>query len=113
MGSPFSYQEQALLYCPVHLPDPRAANFEAAMHEELVALIEAAQGRALALFTSWRAMQAAAEVVRRRVPWTVFTQSDLPKPKLVDEFSPTSTPACLPLWASGRASTCPGRRYRW
>lgn len=87
VGSPFSYREQALLYCPVHLPDPRAANFEVAMHEELVALIEAAQGRALALFTSWRAMQAAAEVVRARVPWTIFTQSDLPKPKLVAEFT--------------------------
>jgi len=87
VGSPFSYHDQALLYCPVHLPDPRAANFEAAMHEELVALIEASQGRALALFTSWRAMQAAAEVVRARSPWNIFTQSDLPKPKLVAEFT--------------------------
>ncbi|HUC14963.1 MAG TPA: ATP-dependent DNA helicase [Acidimicrobiales bacterium] len=87
VGSPFSYKDQALLYCPVHLPDPRAANFEAAMHEELVALIEASQGRALALFTSWRAMQAAAEVVRGRTPWKIFTQSDLPKPKLVAEFT--------------------------
>ncbi len=87
VGSPFCYPDQALLYCPVHLPDPRDGRFEAAMHDELVALIEASQGRALALFTSWRAMQAAAEVVRARVPWTVFTQSDLPKPKLVAEFS--------------------------
>jgi len=87
VGSPFSYEDQALLYCPVHLPDPRAANFEAAMHDELVALIEASQGRALALFTSWRAMQAAAEVVRGRTRWKIFTQSDLPKPKLVAEFT--------------------------
>jgi ATP-dependent DNA helicase DinG len=87
VGSPFCYPDQALLYCPVHLPDPRDGHFEAAMHDELVALIEASQGRALALFTSWRAMQAAAEVVRGRVPWTVFTQSDLPKPKLVAEFT--------------------------
>jgi ATP-dependent DNA helicase DinG len=94
VGSPFSYEEQALLYCPVHLPDPRAPNFESAMHDELVALIEAAQGRALALFTSWRAMQAAAEVVRRRVPWTILTQSDFPKVKLVDLFS-TDEHSCL------------------
>ncbi len=87
VGSPFCYPDQALLYCPVHLPDPRDGNFEAAMHDELVALIEAAQGRTLALFTSWRAMQAAVEAVRGRVPWTVLTQSDLPKPKLVAEFS--------------------------
>jgi ATP-dependent DNA helicase DinG len=86
VGSPFSYSEQALLYCPVHLPDPRAEGFEAATHEELVALIEAAQGRTLALFTSWRAMQAAAKVVRDRVSWTIFTQSDLPKVKLISLF---------------------------
>ncbi len=86
VGSPFSYSEQALLYCPVHLPDPRSPSFEAAMHEELIALIEAAEGRTLALFTSWRAMQAAAKVARDRVPWTIFTQSDLPKVKLVTLF---------------------------
>lgn len=87
VGSPFAYADQALLYCPLHLPDPRSAGFEAAMHEELIALIEASEGRALALFTSWRAMQAAAEVVRQRVPWRILTQSDLPKPKLVAEFT--------------------------
>jgi ATP-dependent DNA helicase DinG len=87
VGSPFAYQEQALLYCPLHLPDPRSPGYEAAMHEELVALLQASEGRAMALFTSWRAMQAAAEVVRARVPWTVLTQSDLPKPKLVEKFT--------------------------
>jgi ATP-dependent DNA helicase DinG len=87
VGSPFSFELQALLYCPVHLPAPNDPAHEAAMHEELVALIEAAQGRTLALFTSWRAMRAAAEVVRQRVSWTVMTQSDLPKAKLVARFS--------------------------
>jgi ATP-dependent DNA helicase DinG len=86
VGSPFEYSEQALLYCPLHLPDPRAAGFESAMHEELVALIEAAEGRALALFTSWRAMRAALDVVRERVKWKVLAQGELPKPKLVAEF---------------------------
>jgi ATP-dependent DNA helicase DinG len=86
VGSPFEYFEQALLYCPLHLPDPRAPGFENAMHEELVALIEAAEGRALALFTSWRAMRAALDVVRDRVKWKVLAQGELPKPKLVAEF---------------------------
>ena len=57
------------------------------MHDELVALIEAAGGRTLALFTSWRAMQAAAAAIGPRVPWPVLTQSDLPKPALVARFS--------------------------
>jgi ATP-dependent DNA helicase DinG len=87
VGSPFDYPTQALLYCPLHLPDPRKAEFEAAMIDELVALIEAAGGRTMALFTSWRAMSAAATAVRARVPWPVLTQSDLPKPALVARFA--------------------------
>jgi len=87
VGSPFAYQEQALLYCPLHLPDPRSPSFEAAMHEELLALIAAARGRTLALFTSWRAMEAAVEVARKRLPWRILAQSDLPKPKLLAEFT--------------------------
>jgi ATP-dependent DNA helicase DinG len=87
VGSPFAFDEQALLYCPVHLPDPRNPAYEAGMHEELVALIEAAEGRTLALFTSWRAMTAAADALRGRVSWTVLTQTDLPKPALIASFA--------------------------
>jgi ATP-dependent DNA helicase DinG len=87
VGSPFAYDEQALLYCPLHIPDPRDEGYEKAMHDELVALIEAAGGRTMALFTSWRAMRAAADAVRDRIRWTVLTQSDLPKPLLVAAFS--------------------------
>ena len=65
VGSPYAYDEQALLYCPLHLPDPRNPSYEAAMHDELAALIEAAEGRTLALFTSWRAMSAAARGASR------------------------------------------------
>jgi ATP-dependent DNA helicase DinG len=94
VGSPFAYDEQALLYCPLHLPDPRQAAYEAAMLDELAALIEAAEGRTLALFTSWRAMTAAADAVRRRIRWPLLTQSDLPKPALVARFS-TDEHSCL------------------
>lgn len=94
VGSPYAYDEQALLYCPLHLPDPRDPDFESAMHDELVALIEAAQGRTLALFTSWRAMRAAADQAKKRLSYEVLTQSDLPKPALVARFSGEET-SCL------------------
>jgi ATP-dependent DNA helicase DinG len=87
VGSPYAYDEQALLYCPLHLPDPRDPAYESAMHEELLALVEAAEGRTLALFTSWRAMNAATETLRPRVRWTLLTQSDLPKPALIERFT--------------------------
>jgi ATP-dependent DNA helicase DinG len=94
VGSPFDFAGHALVYCARHLPDPRQPGYEAAMHDELEALIKAAGGRTLALFTSWRAMTAAAEALEERLPFTVLTQSDLPKPALVAAFSGEET-SCL------------------
>jgi len=94
VGSPFDYEHHGLLYCAMHLPDPRTPAFGPAMHDELVSLIEAADGRTLALFTSWKAMDAAAEAVRARLPHRILTQRDLPKQALVREFS-TDEQTCL------------------
>lgn len=87
VGSPFPHGEHALLYCPVHLPDPRAPGHIDAMHDELEALIRAAGGRTLALFTSYRAMDAAVGALRSRLPWKLLAQGDLPKPALIESFS--------------------------
>ena len=87
VGSPFPFETNAVLYCAVHLPDPRDPGYEGAVHDELAALISAAGGRTLALFTSWRAMRAAADALRDRVPGRLLTQADLPKPALVAAFS--------------------------
>lgn len=87
VGSPFDYATNALLYCAVHMPNPNSAGFAAAMHDELVALITAAGGRTLALFTSWKAMDNAAEAVRPRVNVPILTQRELPKTALVKAFS--------------------------
>ena len=87
VGSPFDYAHHSLLYCPVALPDPRDERYRSAVHDELAALITAAGGRTLALFTSWKAMDAAAEAVRPRVDVPILTQRDLPKQALVRSFA--------------------------
>ncbi len=87
VGSPFHYDTNALLYCARHLPSPKSPHYAAAMHDELAALIEAAGGRTLALFTSWKAMDAAAEKVRTAIGTPVLTQRDMPKTALVKAFA--------------------------
>ena len=87
VGSPFDYAHQGLLYCALHVPDPRADGYREAVHDELAALITAAGGRTLALFTSWKAMDLAAAAVRERLDVPILTQRDLPKPALVDRFA--------------------------
>jgi len=94
VNSPFDHERQALLYCAADLPDPRRPEYEPAMHAELEALIRAAGGRTLALFTSWRAMRAAAEALAPLVPWRVLTQDELPKPALTAAFSSDES-SCL------------------
>ncbi|MCD9622378.1 ATP-dependent DNA helicase [Rhabdothermincola salaria] len=94
VGSPFDYEHQALLYCSAHLPDPRSATFDDRVHDELEALIEAAGGRTMALFTSYRALHAAVEALRPRLDVEILAQDDLPKAALVARF--TAEPeACL------------------
>jgi ATP-dependent DNA helicase DinG len=94
VGSPFDYDAHALLYCATHLPDPRQAAFGPATHEELALLIEAAGGRTLALFTSWRAVQAAAAALKPRLPFKILVQGELPTPALVKAFAADES-SCL------------------
>ncbi len=94
VGSPFDYRANSLLYVAASLPDRRRPEAEPALHDELEILITAAGGRTLALFTSWRAMRAAVEALAPRLDVPVLSQSDLPKPALVEAFRADET-ACL------------------
>jgi ATP-dependent DNA helicase DinG len=94
VGSPFAYEQNALLYCAAHLPDRRKPEAEAAIVEEVAALITAAGGRTLALFTSRAAMQRVADAVRSIVSCPVIAQGEQSKAALIDTF--TSQPeTCL------------------
>ena len=94
VGSPFDYEQQGLLYCALHLPQPKSPQFRAGVADELVALIEAAGGRTLALFTSWAAMDEVVGLVRDRLSVPILTQRDLPKTALVQRFA-ESEETCL------------------
>ncbi len=101
VGSPFDYAHNSLLYCAADLPDPRADGYEAAMLDELAALIDAAGGRTLALFTSFRAMDAAVDHLRTAVALPILSQRELPKPALVKAFTDdpaTSLCATMGFW---------------
>ena len=87
VGSPFDYANNSILYNAIHLPNPNSDAFRAAANDELDALITAAGGRTLALFTSYRAMDEAAEAMRDRLGFPILTQRDLPKPALVKAFA--------------------------
>ncbi len=97
--SPFDYQENSVLYCSTSLPEPNSPQFTARMHEELFHLITAAGGRTLALFTSYRAMDAAVTEMRKRLSVTVLAQNEYQRGQLVRMFSEDET-SCLFATAS-------------
>jgi len=101
VGSPFNFPDNALLYCPTDLPDPRSPESGRAKLDELEHLILAAGGRTLALFTSWAAMREAAEYLGPRMPWEIIVQGQGSKAKLLEEFitdPETSLFATMSFW---------------
>jgi len=109
VGSPFDYREHAMLYVAKSIPDRRRPESEPAIHIELEALITAAGGRTLALFTSWRAMNTAVEVLRDRLPFPVLAQSDLPKPALVEAFRDSEETCLFATMGFWQGVDLPGR----
>ena len=86
VGSPFSYDEQGLLYCPVGIADPRSDRRDTEVAAELERLIQAAGGRTLALFTTVRAMRLHANTIAARLPYRVLVQDDMPRAALIESF---------------------------
>ena len=86
-GSPFDYGQQAILYVARHLPPPGRDGMSQATLDEICELVDAADGRTLGLFSSRRAAEVAAEVVRERLPHlTTLAQGDAQLPELAKQF---------------------------
>ncbi len=67
VGSPFDHARQGILYVASDLPAPGRDGVAMEALDELAELIEAAGGRTLALFSSWRGVERAAEYLRVRL----------------------------------------------
>jgi ATP-dependent DNA helicase DinG len=94
VGSPFDYARQGICYVAARLPAPGRDPATEAQLDEIEALVRAAGGRTLGLFSSRRAAQAAAEAMRQRLDVPVLAQGDDQLPTLVGQF--TDDPAtCL------------------
>jgi ATP-dependent DNA helicase DinG len=86
VGSPYDFPEQALLYVPRAMPDPRSDGFTERAAEEIVSLLALSEGRALVLTSSYRALAVYREHVRGRVPYEVLVQGEAPRERLLERF---------------------------
>ena len=86
VGSPYDFAEQALLYVPRNLPDPRTDGFSERAADEVAALLALSEGRALVLTSSYRALEVIRDRVRGRVPYVVLVQGEEPRERLLERF---------------------------
>jgi ATP-dependent DNA helicase DinG len=102
VGSPFEHEKSGILYVAAHLPPPgRDGTGSAEQLAEIEALITAAGGRTLGLFSSMRAAKAAAEIMRERLDTPVLCQGEDTTSALVQRFADdpeTSLFGTLSLW---------------
>ncbi|THB68510.1 MAG: ATP-dependent DNA helicase [Gammaproteobacteria bacterium] len=86
LSSPFDYSCSAVLYSPLSLPMPAASDYTQALLEEVVPLLNASKGRAFLLFTSYRALDIAADILSERIEYPIFVQGQMSKGKILDKF---------------------------
>ncbi|MDX1442785.1 MAG: ATP-dependent DNA helicase [Gammaproteobacteria bacterium] len=84
--SPFDYANNALLYVPEGMPEPNTPDYTRAILRIALPLLRASRGRAFLLFTSYRALDEAAELLRGKLEYPVMVQGDKPRSQLLEEF---------------------------
>ena len=112
VGSPFDFANQGVLYTPKHLPEPGRDGPSKEVLTELGELIDAAGGRTLALFSSWRGVEAADAHLRevlKELPITIITQKrgDAVGP-LVERFAKDETSILLGTMSLWQGVDVPG-----
>ncbi|MDX1656116.1 MAG: ATP-dependent DNA helicase, partial [Candidatus Competibacteraceae bacterium] len=86
LDSPFDFPRHGLLYHPTDLPDPRQPSYTRALVEAALPVLEASRGRAFLLFTSYRALREATELLTGRLDYPLLVQGSLPRSVLLERF---------------------------
>jgi len=87
--SHFRYGEQALLYLPPDMPDPRDANFQEEAAKRIRRMLDITHGRAFCLFTSYQQMHDLYERLLVEVGYPLLLQGTAPRKALLEEFRET------------------------
>ena len=88
-ASSFDYQNQAILYLPARMPDPRDREWAPAAAAEVTRILNATEGRAFVLSTSLAGMQSLFENVWAEIDYPCLVQGSASKGQLLRKFRET------------------------
>src|SRR5438105_10187973 len=85
----FDFHEQAVLYLPPKMPDPRSSEWGRAAADEVIKIVNATEGRAFVLSTSFAGMNELYERVAPQIDYPSFLQGSISKSALLKKFRAT------------------------
>ncbi len=112
VGSPFDYRKQGILYVAASLPRPTASGLSEESGKELLRLVEASRGATLGLFSSKKAAEAAAELLRAQTDYDILLQGEETLGSLVKRFKEEESTCLLGVMSLWQGVDVPGMTCR-
>ncbi len=86
LPSEFRYEDQAILYLPPRMPDPRSPAFARAASREILEILKRTEGRAFVLFTSYSVLREVERDLAPALDYPVLVQGSAPRSVLLRQF---------------------------
>jgi ATP-dependent DNA helicase DinG len=95
LDSEFDYANQAILYLPRRMPDPRSPQFVPSAAREIVEILQRTRGRAFVLFTSYANLREVRGIAERELEFPILVQGTAPRSALLRDFRTTPNAVLL------------------
>ena len=89
LKSEFDFAQQALLYLPPRMPDPRSPEFAMAAGREVIEILKRSRGRAFVLFTSYATLRDVQAIAEMALDYPILVQGTAPRSQLLKQFRQT------------------------
>lgn len=108
LHSPFDYKNRTKLFVPENFPEPAAPQYIKETQKTILEILTASKGRALLLFTSFKAMYELNSYLREHLDYPLFVQGSAPKQTLIDRFSKETHSVLLAVASFWEGVNVPG-----
>jgi ATP-dependent DNA helicase DinG len=89
LASEFDFAEQAMMYLPPRMPDPRSPDFAMAAGRQVIELLKRSRGRAFVLFTSYATLRSVQAIAEMALDYPILVQGTAPRSELLRQFRST------------------------